>query len=56
MKGEILSLKTSEKLVKREMAIKYIKQEIKGMPRNGCRIRLEKILNLLEVKNEPKQS
>ena len=56
MKGELLSLKTTEKLARMNKAKKYIKQEIKGMPRNGCRIRLEEVLNILEGKNETKQS
>ena len=47
MKGEILSLETTQKLANREKAIRYIKGQIKNMPNNGCRSRLEKVLKIL---------
>lgn len=48
MKGELLSLDTTIKLANRDKAIKYINNEIKDMPYNGCKIRLKKVLKILE--------
>lgn len=48
MKGEFLSIETSMKLANRDKAIKYIQNEIKDMPYNGCKIRLKKVLKILE--------
>lgn len=52
MNNEILSLETAKKLINIEKAIKYIKDEIKDMPNNGCKLRLEEVLEILEDKNE----
>ena len=48
MKSEFLTLETTMKLANRDKAIKYIKNEIKDMPYNGCKIKLNKVLKILE--------
>lgn len=48
MKSEFLSIETTMKLANRDKAIKYIKKEIKDMPYNGCKIKLNRVLKILE--------
>lgn len=35
-----------------EKAVEYIREEIKDMPENGCRIRLNEVLNILNGRSD----
>lgn len=54
MKGELLSLETTQKLARYEKAIKYMKNYIKNQPDTVTtyviKKHFEKVLKLLEVK------